>query len=595
MVCHGALDSAFLNSTHQSADRTYDLFMRCASLVLLLPLLLAPPASTGAASTDADLRAALERRVPDLLHDGDVPGLSIAVIRDGTLFWSGAFGVADPATGAPVGAETVFQAASLSKPVFAYIALRLVDRGALGLDTPLVTYLPDERFADDRASRITARMVLSHTTGLPNWGDDKLKLAFPPGERFSYSGEGYFYLQKVVEKITGTPLAELARREVFVPFGMTRTSYVWPGGPAAIGVNDYGNIEPTDPKLKANAAASLLTTGGDYARFLLAVLAGRGLKAETAAAMLSPQVRVPAKFSDPFSPPRDDISWGLGWGLEKTADGETFWHWGHQDAWRAFVAVRRDGRAGLVFFANSANGLSIARALADLAGVGGLHGFDWLDYESFDNPRRLARRELLKTFVDQGAATGMRRFAQMRSASPGIVDAKLADDLADLLLGSGKNAEAATLLQQRAADSPSAETHGNAGDAWLAAGELERALRSYETAAKLDPKNPRAAEIRWIHEMQRARESPAALSAAALQRFAGDYGLRHVQLEGGHLIYHNERRPITYRLIPLSEDTFLVAGNGSVEIRFAAAPGGRVAKLVILGPAGPQEESPRDP
>jgi CubicO group peptidase (beta-lactamase class C family) len=286
--------------------------MRCARLVVLLPLLLS---SSAAADNPADLRAALEARVPGLLRDGDVPGISIAVIRDGQLFWSGAFGAADPstgATGAPAGQDTAFQAASLSKPVFTYIALRLVDRGALGLDTPLVTYLPYERFADDRASRITARMVLSHTTGLPNWGDDKLKLAFPPGERFSYSGEGFFYLQKVVEKITGTPLAELAHREVFEPFGMTRTSYVWPGGPMAVGIDDNGILGPTDPKLKANAAASLLTTAGDYARFLLAVLAGRGLKPETAAAMLKPQVGVPSKHGDPFSPPRDDLSWGLG-------------------------------------------------------------------------------------------------------------------------------------------------------------------------------------------------------------------------------------------------------------------------------------------
>jgi len=201
----------------------------------------------------------------------------------------------------------------------------------------------------------------------------------------------------------------------------------------------------------------------------------------------------------------------------------------------------------------------------------------------------------LKAFVDQGAETGLRRFAQMRSASPGIVDAKMADDLADLLLGRGKNAEAAALLEQKAEASPSGENYGGLGDAWLAAGELERALRSFETAAKLDPKNPRETEIRWIHEVQKARQSPATLSADALQRFAGDYGFRHVKLEGGHLTYRNEQRPVTYRLIPISPDTFLVEGIGSVEIRFSSDPEGRVTKLVLLGPAGPQDESPRDP
>src|SRR6185436_18594755 len=147
-----------------------------------------------------------------------------------------------------------------------------------------------------------------------------------------------------------------------------------------------------------------------------------------------------------------------------------------------------------------------------------------------------------------------------RSASPGIVDLKMTDDLADLLLGRGKNAEAAALLQQKAETSPSGENYGSLADAWLAAGELERALRSFETAAKLDPKNPRETEIRWIHGMQTARKSPAMLSTEALSRFAGDYGFRHVKLEGGHLTYRNERRPVTYRLIPISQDTFLVEG-----------------------------------
>jgi len=543
-----------------------------------------------------DLRATLERRVPELMRAGDVPGLSIAVIRDGWVFWGETLGVADPATGAPARTDTVFQAASLSKPVFAYLVLRLADRGVLGLDVPLVTYLPYERFADDRASRITARMVLSHTTGLPNWGGEKLKLAFAPGERFSYSGEGFFYLQKVVEKLTGAPLAELARREVFVPLGMSRTSYVWPGDPGAAGVDDGGNVQPTDRGQKANAAASLLTTEGDYSRFLLAVLVGTGLKPETAALMLTSQVHVPSKHGDAFSAPRDDIGWGLGWGLAKAADGgEVFWHWGHQDAWRAFVAVRRDGRAGLLFFANSATGLSIARALADLAGMGGLPVLDWLDYESYDNPRWTSRRELVRAFSDHGAEAGLRRFGEMRSAAPGVVDAKLADEAADLLLGGGKAAEAAALLQRSVEIAPSAAGWGSLGDAALAAGDLERALRSYETAAKLDPSARHEAEIRWTREGLEAWKKPATLPVEALRRFTGDYGPRHVRLEGDRLTYRRDGRPVAYSLVPASADIFLVDGNGSVRIRFASDPGGRVTKVIVLGPGGPEDESPRDP
>jgi len=544
----------------------------------------------------ADLRMDLERQVPELMRAGDVPGVSIAVIRDGKIFWSGAFGVADPMTGAAARPDTTFQAASLSKPVFAYTVLRLVDRGVLGLDTPLVSYLPYDRFADERAARITARMVLSHSTGLSNWGGDKLKLAFAPGEHFSYSGEGYFYLQKVVEKITGTPLAELARREVFAPLGMTRTSYVWFGQPAAAGVDDYGNVQSTDPGQAANAAASLLTTAGDYSRFLLAVVSGQGLKPESAAAMLTPQIHVPSKRDDPASAPREDSSWGLGWGLARTADGEFFWHWGHQDAWRAFTAVRRDGSAGLVVFTNSATGLSIARALSDLAGVGGLPVLDWNGYESYDNPRWKARRELLQTFLDQGTEAGLRRFTQMRNTAHGIVDADMEDELADLLQGRDKTAEAAALLAQSSSVTPpSAKSYDRLGDAWLAAGELERALESYEAAAKLDPSLSNKDGIRWIQETLAMKKNPVTLSADALRRFAGDYGPRHVRLDGGSLTYNRTGRPKVFRLMPATADTFFIEGRGNLRIHFTLDTAGHATAITIVEPRGPQGSSPRDP
>jgi CubicO group peptidase (beta-lactamase class C family) len=577
---------------------------RLLSLVLLSLLVSTPPAA-GAAPTGPDtagseatlrtLREILDRRVPELMRAGDVPGLSIAVLRDGKLFWSGAFGVADPSTDAPARPETVFQAASLSKPVFAYTVLRLADRGVLALDTPLVTYLSYPRFADDRTARITARMVLSHSTGLPNWGGDKLKLAFNPGEHFSYSGEGYFYLQKVVEKLTGLPLAELARREVFVPLGMSRTSYVWLGEPAAAGVDDYGDVQTIDPKQDANAAASLLTTAGDYSRFLLAVVTGQGLKPESAAAMLTPQIHVPSTLGDPRSVPRDDMSWGLGWGLVKSGESEVFWHWGHQEAWRAFVAVRRDGRAGLIVFMNSATGLTIARPLADLAGVGGLPVLDWLVYESYDNARWAARRELLRAFTGLGTKAGLRLFAQKRAAAPGVVDAKLAAELAGLLEGSGRGEAAVALLQQNAAPNPSAHDLADLGDAWLAAGDFERALQSYEAAAKLDPSKPRTDEIRWTREGLEMKKHPAELTDEALRKFAGDYGPRHVRLEGGRLVYHRTGRQRSYRLLSGSADTFFMEGKGNQRIRFVTDSGGRVTKLVPLGPEGPQDESPRDP
>ena len=152
------------------------------------------------------LIAELEKEIPGLLNEAQVPGLSIALAKDGALLWRRGFGVKDIRSKEPVDDNTVFEAASTSKPVFAYAVMKLCERRVMDLDTPLTTYTPD-RFieGDPRLDRITARHVLSHTSGLPNWRSKKEPLAirFQPGEKWDYSGEGFSYLQSVVSRLTG--------------------------------------------------------------------------------------------------------------------------------------------------------------------------------------------------------------------------------------------------------------------------------------------------------------------------------------------------------------------------------------------------------
>lgn len=569
-----------------------------AVLVLLaLPLSVHPcTAAPGSQVDGPELKAVMEREIPRLLREGDVPGLSIAVIRDKKVAWSGAFG-ADPASGAAVRPETVFQAASLTKPVAAYVALRLADRGVLDLDRPLWSILPHPRMeADPRARQITARHVLSHSTGLPNWGGDKLETRFPPGKRFGYSGEGFVWLQKTVEKLTGTPFAELARREVFAPLGMTRSSLVWEEGfVGTAGVAPSGAVEPEPQRREANAAASLVTTAEDYGRFLVAVLEGTGLKPETRAAMLTPAIQVSSRYSDPASPPHDALSWGLGWGLQGPGGRDAFWHWGDNGARRAYVFVRRDGSAGLIYFANSHEGLSIARALASIAVGTPQQGLDWLDYESYDDPRHIARKDLGKALRISPEA-GARRWRELRAAQPGVVGEELALEMAEERIGWRRGAEAAALLEAAAAERPrSAKLQDHLGTAYLTAGDLQKARSCFEKALKLDPKTPsRQAEIRWIDEGLAARKIPVSLSPEEMQRLTGDYGPRHVTLENGRLVYRRDGLPQSWALVPLGNDIFALEGLGDIRIRLTAEPGGRPAKLVLLGPEGVEGESPRD-
>jgi CubicO group peptidase (beta-lactamase class C family) len=330
----------------------------------------------------------LERDVPELMKKDGVPGLSIAVIRGGKTTWVHGFGTKETKTDKPVTGETVFEAASLSKPVFAYGVLKLVELGKLGLDVPLTTYLQKPYIpGDDRLVKITARIVLSHRTGFPNWrGDDGLlPIYFTPGERFSYSGEGYIYLQRVVEQITGKALNEYMTEAVFTPLGMTSSSYVWrPDFDALTATGHDSDGKPTElwkPR-EAGAASTLNTTAKDYALFVEAVLNGKGLKPATLRDMETPQIaldpecricikREPKQLSK-------NLFWGLGWGIQRTDGSDVLWHWGDNGSFKCFVMADPKTRSGVVMFANSENGLEIAKPVIDEAMGTESLAFAWL-------------------------------------------------------------------------------------------------------------------------------------------------------------------------------------------------------------------------
>jgi CubicO group peptidase (beta-lactamase class C family) len=201
--------------------------------------------------------------VSQLITGARVPGLSMAVIGDRQALT--VCGVRNAIDRTAVDQQTIFGAVSLSKPLFAYAVLQLTDAGKLALDTPLSLHVPDYVADDPRAAAVTVRHVLSHTSGLPNWRsvDLPLKTYFAPGERFSYSGEGFVWLQRVVEAVTGESLDATLRRLIFDPLGMHRSSYIWqPAFEANYADPHDAEMEP-GIKIKPsvpNTAASLQTT-----------------------------------------------------------------------------------------------------------------------------------------------------------------------------------------------------------------------------------------------------------------------------------------------------------------------------------------------
>jgi CubicO group peptidase (beta-lactamase class C family) len=184
------------------------------------------PAAPGINNPDAEFLA----RLPELMEIAGVPGVAMGLVRDGAIRWSHYVGVTDANTKQPVGADTLWPAASLSKPAFTFAALRLVDEGKLDLDRPLRSYVPDHAPDDPRGNTITARHVLSHSSGLRNWrnrADQPLVPDFDPGTRFQYSGEGFYYLQRAVEHITGMGFEQFMEVRLFNPLGMKASTYSW--------------------------------------------------------------------------------------------------------------------------------------------------------------------------------------------------------------------------------------------------------------------------------------------------------------------------------------------------------------------------------
>jgi CubicO group peptidase (beta-lactamase class C family) len=321
----------------------------------------------------------LEQTVPTVLVHHAVPGLAMALAQHGTTIWSRGFGLSSMATHQPVSSATIFEAGSLSKPLVAYAALSLCDRGILHLDRPLTTYLPTPYLPNEPAlAQITLRHVLSHTTGFPNWraADQPLQVRWEPGTRFGYSGEGYCYLQHVIEYLTQQPFAAFMQTAVLDTLQMSSSSFIWREAFApdvAQGHEADGSvIEKWHPQ-EANAAYSLHTTVGDFAGFMSAVLNAWHPTADVSSemaisAMLTPQISV-----------QDSLTWGQGWGLHHDGTGMSFWQWGDNTWFTSFAVAWPEQDMSLVILTNSVYGLQACQDSIRAASGYQHPAFGWID------------------------------------------------------------------------------------------------------------------------------------------------------------------------------------------------------------------------
>jgi CubicO group peptidase (beta-lactamase class C family) len=288
------------------------------------------------------------------------------------LQWRRGFGVKDSASKEPVDNDTIFEAASMSKPVFAYAVIKLCEKGVMNLDTPLTKYTSERFLKDDpRLDLITARHVLSHTTGFQNWreeGDQPLKIHFTPGERYQYSGEGYSYLQSVVTHLTGQPIEPFMKANVLEPFGMASSGYIWNDTFETRMARPHDpDGKPTDIKkataesvARYAAAGSLKATPTEYAKFLLEVIDPKKgdafrLNGDSLKEMLRPHVKVP---NDQIS-----ISWALGWQIFHSDGDDFIAHGGDNEGFHSFTVASVGKKRGFVVMTNGENGVALLQEL----------------------------------------------------------------------------------------------------------------------------------------------------------------------------------------------------------------------------------------
>lgn len=302
-----------------------------------------------------------------LMKENKVPGLSLVIIENAEITEHMELGLKNAQKKDLIDQNTIFEAASLSKPIFTYGILKLVENGKLDLDKPLAEYLCYSDITnDERIKSITARMVLTQTSGFPNWRpkNEALKIYFQPGERFSYSGEGFLYLQKVVEYISGLSLEEYMKKNVFTPLGMAHSSFIWSNNSEkATGHNVDGNPNEQQREVPQNAAFTLHTTPLDYAKFVIAILKGVGLHSKTINEMLRPQIKVPegsiSSIEKNTGQLSNSVSWSLGWGIQCTKIGNSFWHWGDNGGYKSFILGSRSSNHAIIIFTNGSNGMII--------------------------------------------------------------------------------------------------------------------------------------------------------------------------------------------------------------------------------------------
>lgn len=311
----------------------------------------------------------LQQRMKEL----NIPGMSIAIINDGKISYNNCLGYANDSTKLPITTQTIFEAASLSKSVFALFVMTFVEEGKLDLDKPLFQYFPHPDIKnDERYKKITARMVLSHRSGFPNWRenekDTSLKTQFEPNTNYLYSGEGYQYLAMVlmhIEKVDHNGLEQLFQNRIAKPLGMQHTVFIQtpftrqhkaePYDEDGKWIDWQNNYWYKKEDGRFSAPSSIHTEPLDFSKWMIAVMNNKILSAKSYEEMLKPHSKVPYEGLS--------VSYTLGFLHPEIPLTNIYLHTGNNDGFTSWYAFDIKKKWGFVMFTNSNNGEQLGEEL----------------------------------------------------------------------------------------------------------------------------------------------------------------------------------------------------------------------------------------
>jgi CubicO group peptidase (beta-lactamase class C family) len=355
----------------------------------------------------------IRQKIEYLMKAANVSGVAISIFNNNQPVYSKTFGFADIQNKVPLSTNSEMYAASFAKTVFAYIAMQFVQEKIIDLDKPLVEYLQKDLTeykisgwnrgyqdlkGDDRYKKITARMCLTHTTGFPNWrwfeANKKLKFKFNPGTRYSYSGEGLYLLQFVLEQITGKNYESICQERVFRSLAMNETSMVWQtrfDTNICRGHNAEGKPYELMRWKEASCAGSMTTTLDNFTKFYTAFINHKNLSRQSFETMTNTQVRIKSRSQfgslaviDSIDNDNIQLGYGLGVGVFHTPYGRAFFKEGHDDGWGHYSICYPDKKIAVIIMTNNDNGESIFKELLNYTIGDTFTPWQWENYIPYD-------------------------------------------------------------------------------------------------------------------------------------------------------------------------------------------------------------------